>query len=47
MILFTNDKTSDDIVYEITKQFYKKNYEFRRNVNSIDNKLYTNEYEPI
>jgi parallel beta-helix repeat protein len=47
MILFTNDKTGDDIAYEVAKQFYQKNYEFRRNINYIDNKLYTNEYEPI
>ena len=47
MILFTNDKTSDDVVYEITKLFYQKNYEFRKNLNSIDNKLFTNDYEPI
>ena len=47
MILFTNDKTSDDVVYEITKLFYQKNYEYRRNINSIDNTLFTNDYEPI
>ena len=33
--------------YEITKLFYQKNYEFRKNLNSIDNKLFTNDYEPI
>lgn len=47
MILFTNDKTDDDITYEIAKTFYQKNYEFRRNINTTDNKLYTNDYEPI
>ena len=47
VILFTHDKTPDNIVYEIVKDIYSKNYIYRNALNSSDIKYYTNEYEPL
>ena len=47
VILFTHDKTPDNIVYEIVNDIYSKNYIYRNALNSSDIKYYTNEYEPL
>lgn len=47
VILFTHDKTPDNVVYEIVKDLYNKNYIYRYAVNPSEIKYYTNEYEPL
>lgn len=47
VILFTHDKTPDNVVYEMVKDLYSKNYIYRYAVNPSEIKYYTNEYEPL
>jgi len=43
VILFSNDKTPDDVVYTIVKTIYDNNHKFRND----PDQLYTLDYEPI
>lgn len=47
VILFTHDKTPDNIVYEVVKDLYLKNHVYRYSINPSEIKYYTNEYEPL
>ena len=47
VILFTHDRTPDNVVYEMVKDLYSKNYIYRYAVNPSEIKYYTNEYEPL
>ena len=47
VILFTHDKTPDDVVYNLVRDFYTKNYIYRNAVNPSEIKYFTEEYEPL
>ena len=47
VILFTHDKTPDNVVYEMVKDIYNKNHIYRYAVNPSEIKYYTTEYEPL
>lgn len=47
VILFTHDKTPDDVVYNLVRDFYTKNYIYRNAINPSEIKYFTEEYEPL
>ena len=47
VILFTHDKTPDNVVYQMVSDFYERNHIYRNAVNPSEIKYYTEEYEPL
>ena len=47
VILFTHDKTPDNVVYQMVSDFYERNHLYRNAVNPSEIKYYTEEYEPL
>ena len=47
VVLFTHDKTPDDVVYTMVQDLYNKNYIYRNAINPSEIKYQTEEFEPL